>query len=320
MSFTALDPDATIYVAGHGGLAGSAIWRQLQGRGFEHLVGWRSSELDLRDREATLDAVLSARPEVVVITAARVGGILANATEPVEFLNDNLRIQTNLFEAAHAAGVDRLLFLGSSCIYPKLAPQPISESSLLTGELEPTNEAYAIAKISGIMAVRGYRHEYGRRWISAMPTNLYGPGDNFDPNRSHVLPAMIRKYHDAAMAGSNVQLWGTGTPRREFLHVDDLASAVVFLLEHYDSDETINVGTGSDVTIRELAGIVAETTGFTGGTHWDNTKPDGTPRKLLDVSRLQALGWRPQIGLEQGIAATYSWYLDHVAEPAALRS
>jgi GDP-L-fucose synthase len=320
MSHDALDPEATIYVAGHGGLVGSAIWRRLQSRGFEYLVGWRSSELDLRDRESTFDAVMSTRPTVVVVAAARVGGILANATEPVEFLNDNLRIQTNLFEAAFAAGVERLLFLGSSCIYPKLATQPISESSLLTGELEPTNEAYAIAKISGIMAIKGYRHEYGRRWISAMPTNLYGPGDNFDLTRSHVLPAMIRKYHDATAKGDAVQLWGTGSPRREFLHVDDLASAVVFLLEHYDSDETINIGTGTDVTIRELARIVAETTGFTGETRWDETKPDGTPRKLLDVSRLHALGWRAQIGLEEGIAATYSWYLHHVAERAALRS
>jgi GDP-L-fucose synthase len=319
MSYDALDPKTIIYVAGHAGLAGSAIWRRLHGDGFEHLVGWTSSELDLRDREATFDAVMSAQPGVVVVAAARVGGILANSTEPVEFLNDNLRIQTNLFEAAHAAAVERLLFLGSSCIYPKFAPQPISESSLLTGELEPTNEAYAIAKICGIMAIRGYRREYGRRWISAMPTNLYGPGDDFDPTRSHVLPAMIHKYHAARTNGDAVQLWGTGSPRREFLHVDDLASAIVFLLKHYDSDETINIGTGSDLTIRELARIVAETTGFTGETRWDDTKPDGTPRKLLDVSRLHALGWRPQIGLEEGIAATYSWYLDHVAEPAARR-
>jgi GDP-L-fucose synthase len=319
MSYDALDPETIIYVAGHAGLAGSAIWRRLHGDGFEHLVGWTSSELDLRDREATFDAVMSAQPGVVVVAAARVGGILANSTEPVEFLNDNLRIQTNLFEAAHAAAVERLLFLGSSCVYPKFAPQPISESSLLTGELEPTNEAYAIAKICGIMAIRGYRREYGRRWISAMPTNLYGPGDNFDPTRSHVLPAMIRKYHAARTNGDAVQLWGTGSPRREFLHVDDLASAIVFLLKHYDSDETINIGTGSDLTIRELARIVAETTGFTGETRWDDTKPDGTPRKLLDVTRLHALGWRPQIGLEEGIAATYSWYLDHAAEPAARR-
>lgn len=312
MAHYVLDRDATIYVAGHGGLVGSAVWRELQLRGFGHLVGWRSAELDLRDRDATFDAVASARPDVVVVAAARVGGIMANSTEPVEFLNDNLRIQTNVFEASHAAGVERLLFLGSSCIYPKFAAQPISESSLLTGELEPTNEAYAIAKIAGIVAIASYRRQYGRQWISAMPTNLYGPGDNFDVARSHVLPAMIRKYHDAVATGGDVHLWGTGSPRREFLHVDDLAAAVLFLLEQYDSAETINVGTGSDVTIRELAQVVAAVTGFAGQTHWDTSKPDGTPRKLLDVSRLRALGWEPRIPLRKGIEATYEWYLQNV--------
>lgn len=237
------------------------------------------------------------------------GGILANATEPADFLNDNLRIQTNVFEAAHEAGVDRLIFLGSSCIYPKFASQPISESSLLTGELEPTNEGYAIAKIAGIMAVKAFRQQHGRHWISAMPTNLYGPGDNFDLTRSHVLPAMIRKFHEARLSDSAVTLWGTGSPRREFLHVDDLAAAVVFLLHTYDSDQTINVGTGTDVTIRELAKLVADATRYTGSVIWDQSKPDGTPRKLLDVSRLRGMGWSPTIDLAAGIKTTYDWYL-----------
>ncbi len=308
-----LDKNAKVYVAGHGGLVGSAVWRALRDAGVHDLVGWRSAELDLRDREATLDAVMSSRPDVMIVAAARVGGILANATEPVDFLNDNLLIQTSLFEAAHAAGVERLIFLGSSCIYPKYASQPIAESSLLTGELESTNEAYAIAKIAGIMAIKAYRKQHGRRWISAMPTNLYGPGDNFDLTRSHVLPAMIRKYHDAKSNGDDVQLWGTGSPLREFLHVDDLASATLYLLEHYDSEQTINVGTGVDVSIRELATTVADVVGFDGGTHWDTTKPDGTPRKLLDVSRIRALGWEPRIELRDGIESTYEWYLETLA-------
>ncbi|WP_417563744.1 GDP-L-fucose synthase family protein, partial [Microbacterium sp.] len=303
-----LDRDAVVYVAGHGGLVGSAIWRALQAKGFRNLVGWRSSELDLRNSSVTADAVRQASPDVVIVAAARVGGILANSTAPVDFLNDNLRIQTSLFEAAHAADVDRLLFLGSSCIYPKYASQPIAESSLLTGELEPTNEAYAIAKIAGIIAVQSYRRQYGRHWISAMPTNLYGPGDNFDLTSSHVLPAMIRKFDDARENGSVVGLWGTGSPRREFLHVDDLASAVLFLLEHYDADDTVNVGTGEDVTIRELAETVAEVVGYEGETQWDAGKPDGTPRKLLDVSRLRGLGWAPSVALRPGIEATYAWY------------
>lgn len=309
MVHSTLDRNARVYVAGHGGLVGSAVWRRLQQLGFGDLVGWRSAEVDLRNRDATFDAVTSVRPDVVIIAAARVGGIMANATEPVDFLNDNLRIQTNLFEACHQVQVDRLLFLGSSCIYPKLAEQPISEDSLLTGPLEPTNEAYALAKIAGIMAIKAYRHQYDRHWISAMPTNLYGPGDNFDLNRSHVLPAMIRKYHEAKISGGRVNLWGTGSPRREFLHVDDLAAAVVFLLENYDSDGTINVGTGEDLTIRELADIVARVTGFDGETNWDACKPDGTPRKLLDVGRIRGLGWKPEVDLEDGIRATYDWYL-----------
>ena len=309
MAAVPLSLDSRIYVAGHNGLVGSAVWRHLQGQGFTDLVGWRSAEVDLRDRAATFDAVLSARPSVVVVAAAKVGGIMANSTHPVDFLNDNLRIQTNLFEAAHAADVERLLFLGSSCIYPKLAPQPIPESALLTGPLEPTNDAYAIAKIAGIIAMKSYRHQHGRHWISAMPTNLYGPGDNFDLTSSHVLPAMIRKFHEATESRGSVTLWGTGAPMREFLHVDDLASAVLHLLRVYDSSETINVGTGVDVTIRELASTVADVVSYTGQVVWDSSKPDGTPRKLLDVSRLRALGWEPRIGLREGIASTYEWYL-----------
>lgn len=296
-----------MYVTGHRGLVGSAIWRALAARGVEPF-GWTSDELDLRDRDATFDAVLTARPNIMVMAAARVGGIVANASAPVDFLNDNLRIQTNLFEAAHDAGVERVVFLGSSCIYPKLAPQPIPESALMTGPLEPTNQAYAIAKIAGIEAVRAYRAQYGHRWISVMPTNLYGPGDNFDLRSSHVLPAMIRKFHEA---DGSVTLWGTGSPRREFLHSDDAASAILHLLEHYDGDEHVNVGTGEDISIADLAALVAEVVGFEGSIVWDSSKPDGTPRKLLDVTRLRGLGWEPTIGLREGIVATYEWYLTH---------
>lgn len=300
--------DGSVYVAGHNGLVGSAVWRRLEAEGFSNLVGWRSADVDLRHRDAAFDAILTARPQVVVLAAAKVGGILANSTYPVDFLNDNLRIQTNVFEAAHAADVPRLLFLGSSCIYPKHAPQPIPESALLTGPLEPTNDAYAIAKIAGIIAIRSYRHQHARRWISAMPTNLYGPGDNFDLASSHVLPAMIRKYHEARASGGLVTLWGTGTPSREFLHVEDLADAVLHLLRVYDSPDTINVGTGADVTIRELAETVADVVGYTGRTEWDISRPDGTPRKLLDTTRLAQTGWTPHIGLRQGIESTYAWY------------
>ena len=304
-----LSPDARVYVAGHRGMVGSAVWRALESAGFTDLIGWSSAEVDLTDRDATLDAVLSSRPDVVVIAAAKVGGIMANATYPVEFLTDNLRIQTNLFEAAHAADVDRLLFLGSSCIYPRMAPQPIPESALLTGPLESTNDAYAIAKIAGIIGVQSYRREYGRHWISAMPTNLYGPGDTFDLETAHVLPALIRRFHEASLAGApSVTLWGTGSPRREFLHVDDLAAACLRLLDVYDEDEHINVGVGDDVTIAELAALVADVVGYSGEVEWDASKPDGTPRKLLDISRISALGWEPQIGLAEGIGSTYEMY------------
>lgn len=299
-----------IYVAGHRGLVGSAIWRYLQNRGTGELIGWTSAELDLRDREPVLAAIAEAKPDVVIMAAAKVGGILANSTFPVEFLQDNLRIQTNILEAANTANVPQLLFLGSSCIYPKLAPQPITESSLLTGPLEPTNDAYAIAKIAGVIAIQAYRREYGRHWISAMPTNLYGPGDNFGLENSHVLPAMITRFHEARETGAeHMELWGTGTPRREFLHVDDLAAAAVFLLENYDSPDPINVGVGRDLSIRELAELVASIVGYQGELTWDTSKPDGTPRKLLDVTRLHELGWSDTIALPDGIAATYEWFL-----------
>jgi GDP-L-fucose synthase len=304
-----------VYVAGHRGLVGSAVWRALQARGFTRLVGRSSAELDLRDRDAVREFFRQEAPQIVVLAAAKVGGILANSTYPAEFLSDNLRIQVNVMDAAREFGAERLLFLGSSCIYPKFAEQPIREDSLLTGTLEPTNDAYAIAKISGIYQVQALRRQYGARFISAMPTNLYGPGDNFSLNGSHVLPGMIRRFHDAKTAGApSVTCWGTGTPRRELLHVDDMASACLHLLEHYDDPQTINVGTGEDVTIRELAELVAAVVGFTGEIAWDTSKPDGTPRKLLDVTRLTDLGWKAEIGLEEGIRRTYAWFLDNVED------
>jgi GDP-L-fucose synthase len=310
-----LDRGTRLYIAGHRGLAGSAIHRAAEAVGFTDIVGATSTELDLRDRPAVFDWLHEQRPGAVVLAAAKVGGIVANDTHPAEFLSENLQIQTNVFDAAHAAGVERLLFLGSSCIYPKHAPQPITEDSLLTGPLEPTNDAYAVAKIAGIMAVQAARRQYGHRWISAMPTNLYGPGDNFDPENSHVLPALIRRFHEATEDGRDeVVLWGTGTPRREFLHVDDLGPAIVHLLDHYDDPQTINVGVGTDVTIRELAETVAHVVGYTGAIVQDTSRPDGTPRKLLDTSRITALGWTPRIGLAEGIASTYRWFVDHHAE------
>ena len=304
-----LSPDARVYVAGHRGMVGSAVWRALQAQGFSDLIGWSSAEVDLTDRAAAVAAVVSAQPDVGVVAAAKVGGIMANSTSPVEFLADNVRIQTNLFEAAHAADVDRLLFLGSSCIYPKMAPQPIPESALLTGPLEETNIAYALAKISGIIGVQSYRSEYGRHWISAMPTNLYGPGDNYDLQTSHVLPALIRRFDEAKSSGApSVMLWGTGSPRREFLHVDDLAAACLRLLDVYDEPEHVNVGVGEDVTIAELASLIADVVGYQGAIEWDASKPDGTPRKLLDVKRMKSLGWEPAIGLRAGIESTYAGF------------
>ncbi|MBT1004472.1 GDP-L-fucose synthase [Paenarthrobacter sp. DKR-5] len=306
---TPLERDATFYVAGHRGLVGSAIWRKLEAEGFTNLVGRSSSELDLKDREAVIAFFRETKPKYVVLAAAKVGGILANNTYPVDFLSDNLRIQVNVLDAALEAGVDRLLFLGSSCIYPKFAEQPIREDSLLTGHLEPTNDAYAIAKIAGIMHIQAIRRQYGKPWISAMPTNLYGPGDNFSPTGSHVLPALIRRYDEAARNGdASVVNWGTGSPRREFLHVDDMAAACLHLLENYDGPSQVNVGTGSDVTIKELAQIVADAVGFEGETEWDISKPDGTPQKLLDVSYLADAGWTSSIGLDEGIRSTVEWY------------
>jgi len=307
----ALDRDATFYVAGHRGLVGSALWRRFNDSGFTNLVGKTSNELDLKDRDAVFEFFAYIKPKYVVLAAAKVGGILANSTYPVDFLSDNLRIQVNVLDAAREAGVERLLFLGSSCIYPKNAPQPIHEESLLTGHLEPTNDAYAIAKIAGILHVQAVRRQYGLPWISAMPTNLYGPNDNFSLAGSHVLPAMIRRYDDAVRSDATVVTnWGTGTPRREFLHADDMADACLHLLEHYDGPGQINVGSGSDVTISEIAETVAAAVGYAGTTEWDATKPDGTPQKLLDVSRLKELGWTSKISLGAGIERTVAWYRD----------
>ena len=311
----AVDRRSRVYVAGHRGLAGSAIWRALGAAGFTDLVGAPSREVDLRDRAAAFDYLLSTRPDVVVLAAAKVGGIVANDTYPADFLSENLRIQVNVMDAALAAGVDRLLFLGSSCIYPKFAEQPIKESSLLTGVLEPTNDAYAIAKIAGIMQVQATRRQHDVHWISAMPTNLYGPGDNFDPENSHVLPALIRRFHEAAVEGRDtVTLWGTGSPRREYLHADDLGRAIVHLLDVYDDPSPVNVGFGSDVTIRDLARTVANVVGYRGEIVQDESRPDGTPRKLLDSARMRALGWQPAIPLEEGIENTYRWFTAHLAE------
>ncbi|WP_371832961.1 GDP-L-fucose synthase family protein [Rhodococcoides fascians] len=308
-----LDRDAPFYVAGHRGLVGSAIWRLLENSGFDRLIGRSSSELDLKDRDAVFAFFEETKPATVVLAAAKVGGILANSTYPVDFLSDNLRIQVNVLDAALAQGVERVLFLGSSCIYPKLAPQPIKEEYLLTGHLEPTNDAYAIAKIAGILQIQSVRKQYGLPWISAMPTNLYGPGDNFSPKGSHVLPALIRRYDEARRDGvDTVTNWGSGSPRREFLHVDDMAAACIHLLEHYDGPDQVNVGTGQDVTIKDIAGIVATAVGYEGGTEWDTSKPDGTPQKLLDVNKLRNAGWTPRIDLESGIASTVEWYRQHV--------
>jgi GDP-L-fucose synthase len=306
MTASLLPERARVFVAGHRGLVGSAVARRLAADGHEVLTRTRA-ELDLRDAARTAAELAALRPDAVVLAAAKVGGIMANSTQPVQFLEENLQIQLSVMAGAHAAGVGRLLFLGSSCIYPKHAPQPITEDALLTGPLEPTNEAYALAKIAGIVQVQSYRRQYGASYISAMPTNLYGPGDNFDLETSHVLPALIRRFHEAAAEGrEEVVLWGSGTPRREFLHVDDLATACAVLLRSYDGDEPVNVGCGSDLTIRELAATVAEVTGFTGRISWDTTRPDGTPRKLLDISRIAGLGWKPGIPLRDGIAATYA--------------
>jgi GDP-L-fucose synthase len=312
-----LDREAATFVAGHRGLVGGAVLRNFEQSGFTNLVTRASSELDLRDAGAVESFFATERPTTVVMAAARVGGILANSTHPADFLSDNLRMQVNVLDAAARHGTTKLLFLGSSCIYPKLAPQPIREDSLLTGPLEETNDAYAIAKISGVLQVQALRRQHGVHYISAMPTNLYGPGDNFHPTNSHVLPGLIRRFHEAKEAGdATVTVWGTGTPLREFLHVDDLARACLFLLEHYDAPEPINVGVGEDLSIRELAELVADIVGFAGTLEFDTSKPDGTPRKLLDVGKLHGLGWRAEIDLREGLEQTYAWYRQQLAAGA----
>jgi GDP-L-fucose synthase len=304
--------DARIYVAGHRGLVGSAIVRALRQRGFTTIITRTREELDLRNRAAVWRFFEQAHAEYVYVAAARVGGILANWTYPVQFLQDNLYMAANLISAAHTFGVKKLLFLGSSCIYPRHAPQPMKEEYLLAGPLEPTNQPYALAKLAGIELVKSYRRQYGSRFISALPTNLYGAWDNFDLDTSHVVPALLRKMHEAKVSGKrSVVLWGTGTPRREFLHVDDLAEACLFLMERYDSDLLINIGVGDDISIRELAQLVTDVVGFTGAVEFDPSKPDGMPRKLLDVSRVKDLGWAPRIGLRVGLASTYEWLLAH---------
>ncbi len=301
-----------VYVAGHTGLVGSALVRALETKG-QLWDGSTRAELDLLDRAKVCEYIADTQPSAVIIAAARVGGIVANNSLPVEFLTDNIRISTNILDACHDAKIARVLFLGSSCIYPRMAPQPIKEEYLLTGPLESTNESYAIAKIAGLKLVQAYRRQHGHRWISAMPTNLYGPGDNFDLETSHVLPATLRKF---VIAHENrdkvVEMWGTGSPQREFLHVDDLAAACLHLLEHYDDESPINIGTGQDITINQLAEIVAEIVGYKGEVFWDTSRPDGTPRKLLDISRIMRMGWKPSISLRDGIEDTYKWYLEHV--------
>jgi GDP-L-fucose synthase len=304
-----------IYVAGHRGLVGSAIVRAIERTSTHSWIGKTRDELNLLDRAQVFDFLNQEKPDCVIIAAAKVGGIHANSTYPVEFLTENLQIETNLIDGSHSANVNRLLFLGSSCIYPKECPQPIREEYLLTGPLEPTNEAYALAKISGLKLVESYRKQYGRNWISAMPTNLYGPGDNFDLENSHVLPALIRRFHEAKISGArSVTLWGSGTPKREFLHADDLAEACLHLLMNYNESVALNIGTGIDCSIADLAEAIAKVTGFEGETNWDTSKPDGTPRKLLDVSRARETGWEAKVGLVSGLSSTYNWYLENLAK------
>jgi GDP-L-fucose synthase len=302
-----------IYIAGHNGLVGSAIHRALKAQGYTNLITREREELDLLDQHQVADFFQQTKPDYVFLAAARVGGIMANKNYPADFIYQNLRIQNNIIHNAYLSNVGKLLFLGSSCIYPKYADQPIKEDSLLTGELEPTNEPYAIAKIAGIKMCQSYNRQHGTEFISAMPTNLYGPGDNFDPETSHVLPALIRKFHEAKESGQEkVTLWGTGSPKREFLYVDDLADACIFLMNNYNDNKPINIGTGQDISIQELAEMIKEITEFQGEIEWDTSKPDGTPRKLLDVSRLHDLGWQHQIELEEGIRKTYEWYLNNI--------
>lgn len=304
-----------IYVAGHRGLVGSAIVRRLERQGFETIITRSRDEVDLTSQAAVNDFFDQQRPEFVFLAAAKVGGILANSTYPADFIRENLQMQTNVIDAAYRSGARKLVFLGSSCIYPKYAPQPMKEQYLLSGALEPTNEAYAIAKIAGITMVNAYREQFGFNGISLMPTNLYGPGDNFDLESSHVMPALMRKFHEAKLAGApTVTVWGSGTPRREFLHVDDLADAATFMMDKYDAGDIVNVGVGEDVSIGELAALIAEVVGYEGEIVYDSSKPDGTPRKLLDISRLLSLGWRPKVKLKNGIVSTYKWYVENGAQ------
>ncbi len=316
-----MHPKCRVYVGGHRGLVGSAILRALQARGYKNLILKTREELDLCDQSAVKTFFSKEAPEIVILCAARVGGIGINAAHPARFIEENLLIQTNVLTNAQKSGVKRLLFLGSSCIYPKLAPQPLTEDSLLTGELEPTNTPYAIAKIAGISLCQAYNQEYGTKYLPVMPTNLYGPGDNFDPETSHVLPALISKFHFAKVFGKNeVVLWGTGTPKREFLYVDDLAEACIFLLEQTEEDGLINIGTGEDLTIGELAKLVRNIVGYKGNIVFDPTKPDGTPRKLLNVDRIHRLGWHHKIGLEEGIRLTYDWFCANAKHASQARS
>lgn len=308
-----ISKDSLIYIAGHRGMVGSAIWRQLSARGYTNLLGMTSKELDLRSQSGVLNFFEKNKPSVVIDAAAKVGGILANNSYPYQFLMENMQIQNNLIDASLKMNIEKFIFLGSSCIYPKLAPQPLKEEYLLTDSLEPTNEWYAVAKITGIKAVESIRKQFGKDYVSLMPTNLYGTHDNFDLNTSHVLPAMIRKFHEAKQNNNTpVILWGSGTPMREFLFVDDMASSVVFALENKLPEHLYNVGTGQDLTIKDLAELIQKVTGHTGEIVWDSEKPDGTPRKLMDVSKMHELGWKHTIELEDGIAKTYQWFLQNI--------
>lgn len=305
--------DSKIYIAGHRGMVGSAIWRTLTAKGYTHLIGASSSELDLRNQQAVRDFISKEQPDVIIDAAARVGGILANNNYPYQFIMENMLIQNNLIDSALQAGIEKFIFLGSSCIYPRLAPQPLKEECLLTSDLEPTNEWYAIAKITGVKACQAIRKQFGKDYVSLMPTNLYGTYDNFDLNTSHVLPAMMRKFHEAKLnQHAPVTLWGSGTPLREFLFVDDMAEAVVFALENKLPDYLYNIGTGVDLTIKALAETIQKITGHQGEIIWDATKPDGTPRKLMDISKMHALGWKHKVNLEEGIQRTYDWFVEHV--------
>ena len=309
-----LSKKAKIYIAGHRGMVGSACWRALEKAGYKNLMGRSSSELDLRNQAAVNEFIKAEKPSAVIDAAARVGGILANDTYPYEFLMDNMLIQNNLIRAAHENNVSKFIFLGSSCIYPKFAPQPLKEEYLLTDSLEPTNEWYAIAKISGVKLIEALRKEYNRDYVSLMPTNLYGPNDNYDLKTSHVLPAMIRKFHEAKEAGNtSVKLWGSGAPMREFLYVDDLGQAVLFAMENSLQEHLYNVGTGVDLTIKSLAGLIQSTVGHKGEIIWDSSKPDGTPRKLMDNSKMESQGWKAQVNLEQGVSLAYQWFRDNVS-------